>query len=67
MIYVIAFTSNLFSSETTHPHNIEVVAAGQKREIALPDRPGDYESHKGDIWKLSIFDTLRFLPGSCIR
>ena len=67
MIYVMAFTSALLNSHSTHSHNIEVVAAGQTRRILLPDRPGDYQTHKGDIWKLHIINNLGFLPGSCIK
>lgn len=63
---MMAFTSDLLHSMTTHSHNIEVVAAGQTRRILLPDRPGDYEAHKGDIWKLHIINDLGFLAGSCI-
>ena len=66
-IYVTAFTSSLRFSDSTHPHNIEVVAAGQTRKILMPDRPGNYESHRGDIWKMSISEDLGFLPGTCLR
>ena len=50
-----------------HPHKFEVVGAAQTRKITLPDRPGDYERHQGDIWKLDVFDVLGFLPGTCLR
>ena len=66
-IYVMAFTSSLRFSDSTHPHNIEVVAVGQTRKILMPDRPGNYELHRGDIWKMSISGDLGFLPGTCLR
>ena len=64
---MMAFTSSRRSADTTHPHLIEVIGAGQTRKIALPDRPDDYTLHKGDIWKLGIFEDLGFLPGTCLR
>ena len=64
---MMAFTSSVQYADSSHPQDIEVIAAGQTVEVTLPDRPGHYDFHKGDIWKLSIFDDLGFLPGSCIR
>jgi hypothetical protein len=64
-IYVMAFTSDLRYSDSRHPHNIEVVAMGETRSILLPDRPGDYSQHKGDIWRLSISEDLGF--SVCVR
>ena len=64
-IYVMAFTSNLRYSDSTHRHNIEVVAMGETRTMLLPDRPGDYSTHKGDIWRLSITEDLGF--SVCVR
>ena len=66
-VYLLVFTSGENDSESSHPHNIEVVAENQTRLIALPDREGDYETHRGDIWKLHIYDDLGFDAGSCVR
>lgn len=62
-----AYTGSSSAAGTNHPHNFEVVGAGQRKEIVLPDRPGDYSRHQGDIWKLDIVDDLGFLPGTCLR
>ena len=62
-----AFTSDVRYSDSPHPHNIEVEAVNQTRNIVLPDRPGDYDQHKGDLWKLNIFNDLGFEAGSCVR
>ena len=62
-----AYTTGVRYASTTHAHLIEVVGAGQTRRIALPDRPDDYSLHKGDIWKLDIFNDFGFLPGTCLR
>ena len=67
-IYVMTITgSTSGSAGSNHPHNFEVIGAGQTRHITLPDRPGDYERHQGDIWKLGVFEDLGFLPGTCLR
>lgn len=62
-----AYTGSSPGAGTHHSHNFEVVGAGQRKEIALPDRPGDYSLHQGDIWKLDIVDDLGFLPGTCLK
>jgi len=66
-IYVMAYTAGIHNASTAHAHLIEVVGAGQTRKIALPDRPDNYRLHKGDIWKLDIFNDFGFRPGTCLR
>lgn len=64
---MMAYTSSLRFADTSHAHEIEVIGAGQTRQIVLPDRPDDYSQHKGDVWKLDIIEDLGFLPGTCLR
>ena len=67
-IYVLAYTgSTSRNAGSSHPHDFEVKGASQTRYITLPERPGDYELHQGDIWKLDIMEDLGFLPGTCLR
>jgi hypothetical protein len=67
-IYMLAYTgSSSRNAGSNHPHDFEVKGAGQTRYITLPERPGDYERHQGDIWKLDIIEDLGFLPGTCLR
>ena len=64
---MLAYTSELRYSDASHPHNFEVVVLNETREITLPVQAGDYERHRGDIWKLSIKEDLLFPAGSCVR
>ena len=67
-IYMLAYTgSSSRNAGSNHPHDFEVKGVGQTRYITLPERPGDYERHQGDIWKLDIIEDLGFLPGTCLR
>ena len=67
-IYVMAYTGSTSNNVgSSHSHNFEVVAASQTRHIVLPDRPGDYTRHQGDIWKLDVFEDLGFITGTCVR
>ena len=68
MIYLMAYTGSTSNSAGSNDdHNFEVVSGAQTRHIVLPQRPGNYEQHQGDIWKLDVYQDLGFLPGTCLR
>ena len=60
-LYILAFTSGKVHAGSHDSHEVEVRAAGQTRVLQLPDLLGDdYLENKGDLWKLTFDDDLRF-------
>lgn len=54
-LYVIAFTSGVPSGGADAGHSVELRTATESRTVRLYNRPGDdYDSHKGDLWKIPI-------------
>ena len=64
-MYLLAYTSGEAFADSSHPHNFEVVALNESRQITLPEQTGDYETHR-DVWKLSIIKDLGSPPNSCV-
>lgn len=66
---MMAHTSDLPSADSDDGHAIRVVAAGQTRQISLPNlQPGDDQTlNKGDLWKLDFVNDFGFSSNTCIK
>ena len=56
-LYIMAFTSGLDDAGSDNGHSVQLRANGLTSTVNLYDLPGDdYESNKGDLWKMRISD-----------
>ena len=61
-----AFTSGVPNANSDTRHMVEITVAGVSSVILLPNLPGnDYQSLKGDLWKISFADDFSF--DYCVR
>ena len=60
-----AYTSDIYNSQSNTPHNVTLLAKGLESTQTLPDLPkGNFEQALADQWKLDIKDFFGF--DSCI-
>ena len=65
-LYIMAFTSGIANANSDTRHSVTITVAGETRVSLLPDLPqDDYQSLKGDLWKISFADDFSF--DYCVR